>query len=345
MATETASSPLKRSRPRFAAPIWTLLLLAPFIAEILSGSTRTSILFVFIPEIMVWGAGALMARELVRRWQAGGLSLLVLGLALSVAEEFVIQQTSIAPLPFPGSHADYGRVWGINLVYFLFMLGYESVWVVLVPVQVTELIFPRLREAQWLRRRGWIVCMVAFLVGSRIAWYGWTQQARPRLGAALYRPPAALIAGGLTAIALLIGLAFLLRSVGQPKAAGPTAPVWAAGLTAAAMGAAWFELIAQLFIPKPVEPFGKALAMGGVWAMLALVLFLWWTSRRAWSDLHRLCACWGATLACEGGPYFTIRSWPTVDIVGKAIFDGFAVIGFLWLGWKVVRRKTPITAA
>lgn len=68
--------------PRFALPIWTLLLLSPFISEVLSGSTRTSILFVFIPEVMVWGVGALLCRELVRRWMAGGTSLLLLGLSL-----------------------------------------------------------------------------------------------------------------------------------------------------------------------------------------------------------------------------------------------------------------------
>ena len=131
------------TKPRFAGAIWTLVALSPFIGEILSGSTRTSILFVFIPEMMVWGVGALLCRELVRRWSAGGVSLLLLGLAVSVAEEFIIQQTSLAPLPFPGSHADYGRLWGLNLVYLLFMLGFESVWIVVVPVKVTELFFPR----------------------------------------------------------------------------------------------------------------------------------------------------------------------------------------------------------
>ena len=54
------------TKPRFAGAIWTLVALSPFIGEILSGSTRTSILFVFIPEMMVWGVGALLCRELVR---------------------------------------------------------------------------------------------------------------------------------------------------------------------------------------------------------------------------------------------------------------------------------------
>ncbi|HEX6774182.1 MAG TPA: hypothetical protein VF126_19260, partial [Acidobacteriaceae bacterium] len=176
-------------RARFAAPIWTLVLLAPFIAEVLSGSTRTSILFVFIPEVMVWGIGALFCRDLVRRWRGGGVSLLLLGLALSVAEEFIIQQTSLAPLPFPGSHAGYGRIWGINLVYLLFMLGFESVWIVLVPAQIIELFFPAKAAIPWLRPRGIVVSCILFFIGCRIAWYGWTQQARPRLHAAAYHPP------------------------------------------------------------------------------------------------------------------------------------------------------------
>jgi hypothetical protein len=338
MATESSSLAIEAPVQRYKAPIWTLILLAPMIAEVLSGSTRTSILFVLVPEVMVWGVGALMARELVRRWKGGGLSLLLLGMALSVAEEFIIQQTSIAPLPFAGAHADYGRIAGINLVYLLFMLGYESVWVVVVPVQVTNLIYPKQREFRWLRRGGWIACGIAFLVGSRIAWYGWTQQARPRLGAAPYHPPATLIAGGLAAIVALIGLAYVFRKVGR-GGAGRTAPAVVAGVIALGMGAAWFDLIGQLFIPNPIQPWEKALAAGGAWALLGLILFLWWTSRQAWSDVHRFCACWGATLACESMPYFTIRSWPTVDVVGKIVFDALAVVGFVVLGRKVLRRK------
>src|SRR5215472_17210170 len=218
-------------RPRLAGSIWTLVLLSPFIAEVLSGSTRTSFLFVFVPEVMVWGVGALLCRELVRRWRAGGASLLLLGLSLSIAEEFIIQQTSLAPLPFPGSHPDYGRMWGINLVYFLFMLGYESVWVVIIPVQVTELFFPRQATQAWFRKRGAVVASAVFLIGSRIAWYGWTQQARPRLHAPPYHPPSGLIVLGLVAIVTLVLVAYVVRGLGLPSPdhPGTTIPAWLGG--------------------------------------------------------------------------------------------------------------------
>jgi len=327
-------------RPHFAAPVWTLLLLSPFIAEVLSGSTRTSILFVYVPEVMVWGVGALFCRELARRWRAGGASLLLMGLALSVAEEFIIQQTSLAPMPFPGSHPEYGRMWGVNLVYFLFMLGYESVWVVMVPVQLTELFFPRRAAQPWLRKRGIIVACVVFLLGCRIAWYGWTQQARPRLHAAPYHPPLGMIVLGFLAIGALAAVAYLVRGFGQPSPDDRrrTAPAWLAGLTAFVMGLGWFKLIAQNFVAKPVQPFWIAIAAGIAWAAAGFVLFVWWSSRPAWSEVHRFAAASAATLACMAGPYAAIATWPKIDIVSEAIFDALALIGIFLLGKQVLAR-------
>ena len=336
-------TPSVAARPRFAAAIWTLLLLAPFIGELLSGSTRTSILFVYIPEIMVWGAGALLCRELVRRWRAGSASLVLLGLALSIAEEFIIQQTSLAPLPFPGAHPDYGRRWGTNLVYLLFMLGYESVWVVLVPTRVTELFFPQQARQPWLRIRGIIVACVVFVIGCRIAWYGWTQQARPRLHAAPYNPPLMAIVLGLVAIAALIALAYLVRSFGRPLPDDRpgTIPAWLSGLTAFVMGLAWFVLIGQNFAPHPVQPFWILIIAGIAWAALAFILFTRLSSRPAWNNIHCLAAVFGATPACMAAPYLTIATWSKIDIVGQIVFDAVALIGFLFLA-KNIRTRAKI---
>src|ERR1017187_7091186 len=73
-----------------AGAAWTLVFLAPFIAEVLSGATRVSYIFVFIPEVLTWGCGALIIREVVRRWRGGWPSLLMLGMGLSIACEFFI---------------------------------------------------------------------------------------------------------------------------------------------------------------------------------------------------------------------------------------------------------------
>jgi hypothetical protein len=48
-----------------------------------------------------------------------------------------------------------------------------------------------------------------------------------------------------------------------------------AGLTAFVMGAAWFKLIGENFISKPVQPFWIAIVAGSAWAAAAFVLFVW----------------------------------------------------------------------
>jgi hypothetical protein len=330
------------SATRFRAPIWSLLILAPVISEVLSGSTRISFLFVLIPEIMVWGCGALLCRELVRRWQAGATSLLMLGLALSIAEEFIIQQTSIAPLPFPGVNANYARFWGVNWLYFLFMLGYESVWVVLVPTQVTELLFPDSRNQPWLRKRGLIATCVVFLVGCRIAWYGWTQQARPRLGAAPYHPPMMAILLGLLAIAILISMAWLLRShghSGQVDSRQPASP-WLIGLKAFIFGLAWWALMTLVFAPHPELPVWIPLTAGLVWAAMAFALVRCWSSARGWGDLHRWSLSFGATLSCMSAAYISTAGWSQLDLIGKIILNLMAVVGFVLLARRVWRRES-----
>jgi hypothetical protein len=326
---------------RFRAPIWTLLILAPVISEVLSGSTRLSILFVLIPEIMVWGGGALLARELVRRWNAGATSLLCLGLALSIAEEFIIQQTSIAPLPFPGADLAFGRYAGVNWLYLLFMLGFESVWVVLIPVQVTELIFPDRRNQPWLRTRGLIATCIAFLIGCRIAWYGWTQQARPRLHAAPYQPPVALILIGLASIVALIAIAWLLRGYGhsgQIDSRQPANP-WLIGLKGFIFGAAWFELIGLIFVPHPGVNVWSPLVAGPTWALLAVAIVRYWSAAQSWRDIHRFALSFGAVLGCMAIGDASSAGWTRVDLIGKYAFHLLAVVGFLMLARKVWQRE------
>ncbi|MGB6974081.1 MAG: hypothetical protein WBD67_05315 [Terracidiphilus sp.] len=324
---------------RHRAPIWTLLVLAPFIAEVLSGSTRLSILFVFIPEVMVWGCGALLAREFVRRWRAGGPSLLLLGLALSVAEEFIIQQTSIAPLPFAGANAAYGRFLGVNWVYFLFTLGFESIWVVVVPTQITELFFPAHQRKPWLRTRGLILTCFFFLLGSFMAWYGWTQQARRRLMAAPYSPPLSHLAAGFAAIAVLIALAWMLRNTGHSgcnPARRPWSP-WIAGIIVFVLSAAWWKLIVMIFVPGHYPSAAVTVAAGTLWALLAFAMVQFLCAPQAWGPMHRWACCFGAILTCVVASDLSAAGWTRPDLIAKFVFQACGVAGCLWLALRLRR--------
>jgi hypothetical protein len=202
-----------------------LVVLAPLVGEVLSGATRISFIFVFVPEMMVWGCGTLIIRELVRRWNGGWNSILLLGLGLSIAEEFVIQQTSLAPLPWPSIGANYGRLGGVNWIFFLFMLGYECVWITVLPIQLAELIFAERRNEGWLGNRGLIISAVIFVLGSLIAWAAWIKRARPIVfHAPDYTPPSATILAGLLAIALLAFAAYKASRIRRTPVASHMPP-------------------------------------------------------------------------------------------------------------------------
>ncbi len=333
----------RSSRWQRIGPTVTLLLLAPVISELLYGAMRFSVIFILIPEILIWGCGAVLIRESVRRWRKGWQSMLLLGLALAVAEEWVIQQTSIAP--FVAGHA-YGRVWGVNWVYFLWALGYESVWVVLIPVQLTELLFPAQREERWLRARGFVVASFAFVLGAFIAWYGWTQRARVKVfHMPPYSPPPLYLLTGAGVILLLILGACMLPSRG-PRVDHSThhsAPSpWLVGLILCALGTPWAAcgIVAWGNGSLPV-PFGLVVAAGLVWASFTFFLMRRWTSSPDWCDMHRYALVCGGVLACMLGGFvvFKVGGALPMDWIGKAVVDTAAAAGLILFGRRVRLRR------
>src|SRR5450755_2745325 len=90
--------PAAESRMLRVLPALSLMVLAPLIAEVLPGATRVTSIFVLPIEILIWGGGAVLIRFAVRQLRLGWLNMLLLAMALAVAEECLIQQTSFAPL-------------------------------------------------------------------------------------------------------------------------------------------------------------------------------------------------------------------------------------------------------
>jgi hypothetical protein len=317
-------------------PSIALILLAPIVAEVLSGTTRASFIFVLIPEAMVWGCGTLMIRETVRRLQLGWQSFVLLGMALSVAEEFVIQQTSLAPIPWVNQAHLYGRAWGVNWVWLLAMLGFTVAWVVLVPIRLTELIFYERREECWLRRRGWIICSVLFLIGSRIAWYGWTQRARPAFHVAPYTPPLSAVLSGIGAIVLLVLSALRFRNV--PKKVdsrfGAAINPWLAGLSAAVDSFVFLLLFPVAYGVWPGLPVWVTLVGGIAWVGVSLLVIRRWASSAGWNDVQWLTLCFGSVVTLMLAGYWGSSYWPRVDLIGKIVLNIVAA----WLLIRLLQR-------
>lgn len=318
------------SKLRSLAPAFTLIVLSPVIAEVLYGSTHLTTLFLLIPQMAVYGGAALIIRTLVRRSGRSWLAILLLGLAYAVLEECVILQTSLAPLLFAAdlNHV-YGRTFGVNWPYLLWALGYEAVWSIVIPIQVTELIFPARRSDPWLGSAGLIVAAVVFIAGSRFVWFIWTQVAMKKFyhGPA-FEIPIATIAVAVAVAAALAVAAFLpwTRVRQQTPVANRHPRSRLLMVSSLVWGLAWFVLVilATGYVPS-VPPWIQMTlaALLSVFALLAIPRLL---TRFVWVDRHRLALISGALLASMAAGVVASGITLPIDMAAKLTFDAAALL-------------------
>lgn len=329
-------------------PAIILMLLAVLIAETLPGATRPSVYLgfplIFVFELTVWGGFAVLTRFLVRRKQLAWSSLLLLGIAVGIAEEFLIQQTSIAPLVIKLKGVEYARAFGINYLYLVWALAYESVFVVLIPVALAELLFATRRENTWLNKVGiWVLC-AWFCVGALGAWFSWTQIARIKVfHMEPYHPPVHLLLLGILLIAGLMTLA--LRFVNkinneQSKLAPPTP--WLMTVLGAIFSLLLWALVVIAFgatpALAPIIPLVSALLI----LTLSLFLMSRWSSHETWCDRHRYYLIAGAITGNMGGGFvgYIDSTTTNVDFWGKVIVDVIAVVLLVVLGISLKTSKS-----
>lgn len=333
-----ASNPTAR---RQVGPIVTLLLLAPIIVEFLFGSTHLSMFYLILPQIGVYGCGALIIRDLARRRGNGWGAILLMGIAFAVALECLILQTALAPLfvAMDPRHI-YGRALGVNWIYLLYSIGYESVWAIVLPIQVTELLFSDRRDEPWLGRWGLIAASAVFLLSSVATWYLWGQAVHKFVPGPGYQAPALTVGLALLVAVALFAIALGLRraSGARPSGARRAPRPWLVRLAAFWLALFWFVLVVFAVGVAPAVPAVVPAAVGLLLAALASGAVGRWSSRSAWGDAHRLALVSGALLASMlAGLLVSGISLP-IDWIGKLALDGLAIVGLIWMAWRV-RRK------
>lgn len=322
-------------------PALSLLVLAPLIAELLPGATRVSSAFVFPIEMLIWGSGAVFARYFVRRFRLGGFNLVLLAVALSMAEELLIQQTSFASLVVKLKGVEYARAFGFNYVYFIWAVLYEAIFVVLIPVALCEMIFPKRRAESWLNIQGMIPLLVLFLPACYAAWYGWNMVARP-MGFHLppYVLPVNLAVTGAVALAavLLLALGPARRILATPaKSLTPPHPVVLAVL-GVLTSATIFGLLALALGIAPQIPPAVPVAAGLGLAVVMLAFVPRWLASPSWTTGHMIAMTysmvWGNCalmfLAFQDGGF---------DFYGKVVLDVLGALLMIWLAVHALRRK------
>jgi len=207
-------------RPRL--PVLALLLLAPSIPELLTGSTPVSRLafdpvgFVvsYLLDVGLYGTGALLIREaaviLRKRWA----SILLWGAAYGIAEEGLAVHTFFQPSGSPvGALAVYGSAFGVNWLWALGLTIFHATYSIALPILLTYLWFPEVSDRRWLDRGALTLVAIVYLaevvVFARLVGHG---PSAPLLGLFLAVEAALLLAGALVPRDLLKPLAGPRRS-------------------------------------------------------------------------------------------------------------------------------------
>lgn len=332
---------LNQSKRKSGWPAFTLMLMAPLLTEILPGATRFSSIFVFPIEMCVWGGGALLIRYAVRRWQLGWVNMLLLAVALSMAEEWLIQQTSLAPMVIRLKGVTYARTYGINYIYFLWALIYEPVFVVFLPVYLVELIFPSRRHETWLRKGGIIFTSILFLAGSYLAWYSWTQIARPKVfHVPAFNPPLAYVIAAVAVIILLIFFALGPSKYKLTHLSAPLKPVntWLPGILGALWATVLYVVVVLAFGLKPDFPPTAAIAIGFVLLILALWLVPRWAAYEGWTARHTYSLVCGTVVGSMLVGFVGFIGASPPDLYFKIIVNIIAAILLVILGVKVAKQ-------
>lgn len=324
-----------KSSVRRLLPAIGLYFLAPLVAEFLLGDFPITMIGILLVLAPLYGGGALLIRETVRRTHRGWPSILMLALAYGTLEEAFTTQTLFNP-NYLGlnlhllSHA-YLPALGIGAWWTIFVLTLHTVWSISVPVELVEALVPERAATPWLGRTGLAVVAILFVLDAVSMTYF-----------AIKHDPKHFVASpaqfgvSATFIVAFIVMAFFLPRWNGERAKTSVPSSWAVGIVALLAGSiflvvppgwGWWAVAAYLALD---------LALGGtVWL---------WSHRSSWNGRHRLALAAGVALAYAWHAF--IQS-PVAGGAGMADRAGNAVfaVGVVILIAAAAQRTVTVATA
>jgi hypothetical protein len=276
---------------KLPARVWlaalTLFFLAPFCGEVLSTSTPPTQFFfnpvnlIFQPAL--YGSGALLIRETVRRRGLTWSNLLLLGAAYGILEEALVTNTwfhSTATLHALGT---YGRALGVNWLWALQLTAFHAVVSITIPIVVVEALFPGLARKPWLQTSGSCLFTALLTAASLAGAIGWGFIVYAKTG--YPHPPLIYLLGVLLAIAAFILGIRLQFPAPTPARRGPPS-LWRLRFLGFGSTVVFFFIVWVLpsLIPVALVPFGLLLAL-----LIGMAIVLRrWSTVSYWGTAHRL---------------------------------------------------------
>lgn len=145
-----------------------LFFIAPLVGVLLTGLTPPNGFFnplTLLFFCILYGGGAIIARELTLYWGKGWPTLLLLGAAFGVIEEGLRLKSFFDPhWKYLGQLATYGRLWDVNWVWSVQMTLLHAVFSIAIPVLLVNLLFPKRTAERWAGPRALLLLIVMFIL-------------------------------------------------------------------------------------------------------------------------------------------------------------------------------------
>jgi len=333
-APQTQQPEIKQPKKRGIWPALTLIFVAPLVAEFLLGNLPIKLLPALIVLAPMYGGGALLIRESVRRTGRGWPSILLLGMAYAIFEEAFTTESLFNPnylrLNLGLLTPAFIPALGIGAWWTLWMFMVHALWSISTPIAIVEACVPDRAKTPWLGRTGLVVVGIVFLAGAAATTaIGYRQEH--------FLASVAQFTGAAVVVVLVGVLGFMIPVHPKYAASGTSPSPWIVGLAALAFGSA------ALFVQM-------SWGWGAVAALLALdlavlPLVLHWSRNAGWGLKHQLALGAGAALAYGWHAFLQVPAVGKLDAsvrVGNAIFLAGA-IALIW--FAATRKSTAPTSA
>jgi hypothetical protein len=156
-------------------PILLLIVLSPFLAEIISGSTPLPQFFlpgIFFGYVLgLYGLQVLVIREVAIRWKLGLLGLWCLGLVYGLYNEGLRTESLFYPFYAPlEEFSAYGLVGGVRVPFTVWISAWHGLFSVVTPILLVEYLFPDKARQPWLPLKAtWSVAVLS--VATAVAYF------------------------------------------------------------------------------------------------------------------------------------------------------------------------------
>ena len=295
-----------------------LFFLAPLVAEYLLGDLPINLLGALFVLAPMYGGGALLVREIVRRKGGGWANILGLALAYAVFEEAFTTQTLFNPnymhLNLHLLAPAYIPMLGISAWWTIFVLTLHTVWSISVSIGLVEALVPDRRTTPWLHGLGLGITTALFLIGAALSVAITLKQDTFMASRMQF-----VVSGIVCLIVIVVALRLPRRSDHSQVGVSASTP-WVVGAIALATG--------SIFMVTPREWGWMAVAIYFVLDSAVILLVMRWSKSSNWGNLHRLALAGGAALAYAWHAFIQkpVVGGGIVNRIGNCVFAAGLIV-------------------